>query len=539
MVETTIQQDGPPVSPEIWIKLHADTSDQITSLSKITEEFKSFLEQVPWTKNVKSSSEDSPWEFIFTLNREKLALLGVSQKEIAPELYFSLNGLKAWNLKGKRETYDLKIKYADFQNQVSPEGLMGATFITKNGKIPLGALADYSLAPATSKIIRENGNITITISANLQKKTKAEPINAKLMQFAESYPFPEGISYEKWGETEENSDLLIAMLSAFIFALICIFGILVLQFNSYTQPGIILYSVVMGFLGATYGMRITWNPYGMLFLIWFIALTGIVVNNAIILIDTANENCKQGESRLQAMKESAKSRLKPILSTTLTTVIGLATLTSDWFFAPLAWTIIFGLSIATMMTLFVIPALYEDEHIIRYLIKRIVLKPLLKILVPGIGLGAVRACCIILKIPLFESERSQPFSFSFIIASILCLSWYGYSCNLKGKSWFIQKILKLRLVTNEGTIITKKALIKREVIKRGMVLFPALFGWIVLAIGNNQGIGRLEMLWTGILGGSYLILIFWNLYTVWTSKEKQTRRDKRSGTQMEELEQEK
>lgn len=74
---------------------------------------------------------------------------------------------------------------------------MGATFITKNGKIPLGALADYSLAPATSKIIRENGDITIAISANLQKKTKAEPINAKLMQFAENYPFPEGISYEK------------------------------------------------------------------------------------------------------------------------------------------------------------------------------------------------------------------------------------------------------------------------------------------------------------------------------------------------------
>lgn len=161
-------------------------------------------------------------------------------------------------------------------------------------------------------------------------------------------------------------------------------------------------------------------------------MTGIVVNNAIILIDSANEKCKQGESRANAMKESAKSRLKPILSTTLTTVIGLATLTTDSFFAPLAWTIIFGLSIATLMTLFVIPALYEDEKIIKYLLARWIVKPLLYLLFPALGLGGIWLFCFSFSIPLFSSEFAQSFSLAFLLTSVLMLSGYSIQCTLKG-----------------------------------------------------------------------------------------------------------
>ncbi len=424
----------------------AENTSQLRSLTEVVTDFKDFLSTLPGTKNVKSSSEESPGEFVFQLDKQKLALLGITQRELGPELYFALNGLKAGQLKGKEENHDLKIKYADFSGEISPEELLSTRIPTKNGQISLGSVGEYDFLPATSKIFRENGEITINIESNLQKGMKAEPIMQALMEYAENYDFPEGISYKRSGETEKNADLLIAMLTAFIFAIICIFAILVLQFNSYTQPGIILYSVVMGFLGATYGMRITGNPYGILFLIGFIALTGIVVNNAIILIDTANENCKQGESRAQAMKESAKSRLKPILSTTLTTVIGLATLTTDGFFAPLAWTIIFGLSVATLMTLFVIPALYQDEELIRYLIARRILKPLLKLLIPSLGLGAIRIFCTLFHIPLFSSELAQPFSLAFILTGILLLSRYGFQCNKKNESGFIQTFLNLQLV---------------------------------------------------------------------------------------------
>lgn len=534
-VETIVQQNWPEMSAEVWIKLHAENQDQMTVLSKVAEDFKNFLNTIPGTKNIKSDSEESPGEFIFTLDKERLSLLGLTQRDLAPELYFALNGLKAWTLKGKEEIYDLKVKYADFKKGADPQKLMGTFFNTKSWKTPLGTVWNYTFAPATSKIIRENGKITITVESNLQKNAKAEPINAELVTFAESYPFPEGISYEKGGETEENADLITAMLSAFLFALICIFGILVLQFNSYTQPWIIVYSVIMGFLGATYWMLITWNPYGMLFLIWFIALTGIVVNNAIILIDTANENCKRWETKFQAMKESAKSRLKPILSTTLTTVIGLVTLTTDGFFAPLAWTIIFGLSIATIMTLFVIPALYQDEDTIRYIIKRMFIKPLLKIIVPIIGLGCIWIICIILNINLFNNGRTLPFVFSFIITSIILLTRYWYLQNIKGESWYIQKMLHLQLLTENDAIITKKQLIKRESSKRGILLGPALFAWILLGIAKIIGSYWLEIIWSGFVGISYIIIILWNIYSLWISEKKQTWRDKISWTQMKDF----
>lgn len=146
----------------------------------------------------------------------------------------------------------------------------------------------------------------MTIGASLLQHQKAEPINQKLYTYAKNYPFPEGIGYAKGGEQEENADLIFALLSAFIFAFIVIFAILVLQFNSYTQPLIISYSILMGFVGATRGTLIMGYPYSMMFMIGFVALMGIVVNNAIILIDTANENRNYGQPRAQAIKESAK-----------------------------------------------------------------------------------------------------------------------------------------------------------------------------------------------------------------------------------------
>lgn len=232
---------------------------------------------------------------------------------------------------------------------------------------------------------------------------KAETINTALYAYAESYEFPSGISYAAGGETQENADLITALFAGIALGVLIIFAILVLQFNSFTQPIIITYSIMMGFVGAVYGMFVTGNPYSMMFMIGFLALIGIVVNNAIILIDTANENRQREESVFHSIKESARSRLRPILSTTLTTVIGLATLTSDGFFAPLAYAIMFGLSFATVVTIFVIPVLYHDEDQIRTLIKRLMLKPALMLVMPMIGTGLLYLLSILFGFDLFGS----------------------------------------------------------------------------------------------------------------------------------------
>lgn len=190
----------------------------------------------------------------------------------------------------------------------------------------------------------------------------------------------------------------------------------------------------MGFVGATWGMLITGYPYTMMFMIGFVALMGIVVNNAIILIDSANENQQHGYTRPDAIKESAKSRLKPILSTTLTTVIGLATLTSDGFFAPLAWTIMFGLSVATVMTLFAIPALYQDENKLRILIKRVLLKPILMVIAPAVLMGILYLLGFMFGFDLFGNSYTKSAMIALFVSTAIFLIIWEFIRNSEGRA---------------------------------------------------------------------------------------------------------
>jgi multidrug efflux pump subunit AcrB len=179
------------------------------------------------------------------------------------------------------------------------------------------------------------------------------------MEYAKNYDYPIWITYKAAWETEENSDLIISTLTAFVIALFLIFMILVLQFNSYAQPLIILYSVVLALLWVNIWLQIMWLPYSMAFAIWFIALTWIVINNAIIYIDKINTNTREWLDSFDAILQAWKSRLVPMLVTTVTTVFWMLPIAfQDQFWAGLWFTVVFGLVTWTLMTLFVIPALF-------------------------------------------------------------------------------------------------------------------------------------------------------------------------------------
>ena len=142
------------------------------------------------------------------------------------------------------------------------------------------------------------------------------------------------MSYQLGGENNDNSELIMAMGIAFVLSLIMIFSILVLQFNSFKQPQIIMYTVALALLGTNIGLSLTGNPYSMSFGIGFIALTGIVVNDAIVLIDRINRNRKNGMDKYTAITHAGKSRLQPIILTTITTILGLMSIVrEDEFFA--------------------------------------------------------------------------------------------------------------------------------------------------------------------------------------------------------------
>lgn len=186
-------------------------------------------------------------------------------------------------------------------------------------------------------------------------------IQSKYEAYAKSYAFPVGISFSKGGENEENKELIVAILVSFVVALVCIFGILVLQFNSYGQPFIIIFSVVMALPFIMIGLLLLDNPFSMPFGIGFIAFTGIAVNHGIILIDAINQNLKKGMQDFTALVEAGSSRLEPMMLTTFTTAFGILPIAlRDRFWSGLGFTIIFGLVAASILTLFVVKGIYYE-----------------------------------------------------------------------------------------------------------------------------------------------------------------------------------
>ena len=359
----------PPVWSPVGIKLITNNNKKINVLRDVAYDFEEFLKKIKWTKNVWISSSDSSWQFIFKFDKEKLAFVWLSSSEVLDQVYFYTSWIKSSSIKSELENNDIVLQVKDFEDNFSPEDLENLVLDTRIWKIRVGDYVDFSFEKSFSSINREDGRIKISVNSDLEDGVVPTSVQPKLIDFAKNYNYPAWISFIAGWETQENKELIISTFRSFFIALFLIFSILVLQFNSYSQPIIILYSIVLALLWVNIWLFLTGNPYSMPFAIWFIALTGIVVNDAIILIDRINKNIERMRSNItknlllddyvEAILEWWKNRLQPIIVTTLTTIFWVLPLAiRDEFWAGLGFTIIFGLFVGSSMTLFVIPALY-------------------------------------------------------------------------------------------------------------------------------------------------------------------------------------
>lgn len=158
---------------------------------------------------------------------------------------------------------DIVVKSDTHYDQLNIEQILSQRIQTQNGPLTLGSLIDYDLRSALVSINRVDGDLTISVNADVRDTYKAGDLLTSLNTYAEKYPFPEGISYKKGGEFEANRELLVAVLTALITAVLLIFVILVFVFNSYSQPLIILYTIILGILGVNIGlwlMNVILNP---------------------------------------------------------------------------------------------------------------------------------------------------------------------------------------------------------------------------------------------------------------------------------------
>lgn len=363
-VNASTQSNGPPGSQAVWIKLIAESTDQLRTLLDVSDDFEKFLRTVPWAKNVTSSGLRTPGQFSLTLDRNKLASLGLKPTDIEMAVFAEINWMKAWTIKWVKEDYDIKVKIDAFDKEVTPYDIMNLTINTAKGKMKVSDVANSEFERAIANIDRENQKIIITVWADLEEWINTSEVQPKLTQFAEQYKYPAGTSFGAGWENEENAELVISMVTSFFVAIFIIFTILVLQFNSYGQPLIVLYSVIMALIWVNIWLFSTWNPYSLAFWIWFISLVWIVVNNAIIYIDKINSNLAEWMETMESVLNAWKSRFIPMLVTTITTVLWILPLAfQDKFWAWLSYTIVFWLLAGTTMTLFVVPALYYESYL--------------------------------------------------------------------------------------------------------------------------------------------------------------------------------
>ena len=272
-------------------------------------------------------------------------------------------------------------------------------------------------------------------------------------------------------------------------------------------------------------------PVSVMFLIWFVALMGIIVNNAIILIDTANENVSHWYSREDAIRESAKSRLKPILSTTLITIIWMATLLSNGMFAILWYTIMFWLSFGTFVTLYAIPVLYQGENKIRIIIRRVILKPLLIFVAPTIIISVIFLLEYMFGFNALNNIYWKSWMIALFLTTAIFLILREFISNSNGEPWWRQNLLHLKLAAEAGKKFNKKRILQRIIIKFWLMFSPIILALIITLLFKvlwaSENITALAMR-TSIITWYFFYFIA-NIYCFWTSKSNQFIHDKVTG----------
>jgi multidrug efflux pump subunit AcrB len=354
---------GPPLAKPISVKVR---SDDYAELRAAADAVKALVAAVPGTRDITDSDVPGRRELVLQVDREAVSKAGLTPGQVTRLLRLHVDGEIVTSLRDKGEKVDVRVQARRDTLTDIGELLRDPIALPGGGTTTLGALvhADTGVGKAIIKhydlrraIIVEaelDKEITDTLVANNSLKRDWAAIQAQ-------YPHT---NLDFSGELDDIQESLDAMRALFLLGVGLIYLILAAQFRSYFQPMLILVTIPLAFTGVTLGLMLTRNPLSLYTLYGVIALTGIAVNAAIVLISAANERLRAGMSVLHATVYAARRRVVPILITSLTTIAGLFSLAvgiggRSLLWGPVASSIVWGLGFATILTLFVIPLLYR------------------------------------------------------------------------------------------------------------------------------------------------------------------------------------
>ena len=346
---------GDPVS--IIIK-----GDDLDILEEISKDFKKIIQSVDGTRDIKTSLSDSVPELEVSVNQENASRYGLTTSQIASAVRTGVAGTTVTKYKDQGDEIDVIIRGTDdIRDSISNIGQLNIT--TPMGfNIPLEQVADISVIKGPISINRENQERTVTVTSQISGRDLRSVIR-EIDTKIQNYEFPNGYHYEIGGENEQMMEAFGQLLLALILATILIYMVMAAQFESLVHPFIIMFTIPLAFAGGALALFITRTPFGVTAFIGVIMLAGIVVNNGIVLIDCINILRSEGKEKYEAIRIAGPTRLRPILMTTLTTVLGLVPLalkigTGAETQAPMAIVVIGGLVFSTVLTLVFVPTLY-------------------------------------------------------------------------------------------------------------------------------------------------------------------------------------
>jgi multidrug efflux pump subunit AcrB len=353
---------GPPVDNPVEIRLSGKNSDELFALA---DKVKQHLATIPGILNITDDWGARTKKLVVRVNQPRALRAGLTSRDVAVSLQTILSGITTTEYREQDEVIPVTLRSTSADRQDFGKLESHNIYVQRTGQsVPLKQVADIEIAWQPAKILRRDRRRTVTVEASLDQSGNAiavaQQMDSWLQKAREKWPF--GYKYEMGGELETSGEANESIgVNLPITGLIVVL-LLVWQFNSLRRPLIILLTIPLGMIGVTIGLLLTGSYFGFMTLLGIISLAGIVINNAIVLIDRINIEIEQnGLPPDRAILESAMRRLRPILLTTGTTVGGLLPL---WLgggplWEPMAIAIIFGLMFATVLTLGVVPLLYS------------------------------------------------------------------------------------------------------------------------------------------------------------------------------------
>lgn len=367
------EEMGPPTGDPVSVEI---SGKDVTVLGKIAADVRNKIYNIQGLVDLKDDYVKSKPEIKIDVDREKAALLGLSTYAVADSVRSAIYGKEVAKFREYDEEYDIKIRL-DEKNRKTIDDVKNLSIGTPSGDyVPLSSIANVSLSAGFGTITRVNFKRVVNVTGDVQGRSSVE-VMKDVANILKDYKLPPGYKIDYTGETEEQQEASKFLTQAFTLAIFLILMTLLIEFNSVSQTLIILATVLLSIGGIFWGLLITQTNFGIMMTgIGAISLAGVVVNNAIILIDYTNKLIESGMKKRDAIIRAGAVRFRPVMLTAWTAILGMIPMSTGFginireftiehgaemsqFWGPMANAVIFGLAFATMLTLIIVPVLYS------------------------------------------------------------------------------------------------------------------------------------------------------------------------------------